>query len=58
MFFGFLSEISIHVIIYEVEARTEENIKKLMNNLNFTAEKAMEVLDVPKEDYDKFKAML
>ena len=43
------------------EARTEEkleNIKKLMNNLSFTAEKAMEVLDVPKEDYDKFKAML
>ncbi|SEA16733.1 hypothetical protein SAMN02910384_00928 [Pseudobutyrivibrio sp. ACV-2] len=43
------------------EARTEEkleNIKKLMNKLSLTAEKAMEVLDVPKEDYDKFKAML
>lgn len=43
------------------EARTEEkleNIKKLMNNLNLTVEQAMEALDVPKADYDKFKAML
>ena len=34
------------------------NIRKLMNNLCLTAEKAMEALDVPKEEYDKFKAML
>lgn len=44
-----------------IEGRTEEkleNIKKLMNNLNLTVEQAMEALDVPKADYDKFKAML
>ncbi len=44
-----------------IEGRTEEkleNIKKLMNNLNLTVEQAMEALDVPREDYDKFKAML
>ena len=43
------------------EGRIEEkleNIKKLMNNLNLTVEQAMEALDVPKADYDKFKAML
>ena len=38
--------------------KTGKNIKKLMKNLSFTAEKAMEALDVPKGDYDKFKAML
>ena len=44
-----------------IEGRTEEkiaNIKKLMNNLNLTSEQAMEALDVPKADYDKFKTML
>ncbi len=35
-----------------------ESIKKLMKNLSLSSEKAMELLDVPAEEYDKYKALL
>ncbi|HAL03280.1 MAG TPA: hypothetical protein DCP07_07965 [Lachnospiraceae bacterium] len=35
-----------------------ESIRALMNNLNFTAEQAMESLDIPKTEYSKYKSKL
>ncbi len=35
-----------------------ENISNLMQNLSLTAEKAMEALGIPAEEYDKYKALL
>lgn len=43
------------------EGRIEEkieNISNLMQNLSLTAEKAMEALGIPAEEYDKYKALL
>ena len=34
------------------------SIKGIMSNLEKTAEEAMDILNVPKEDYPKYKSML
>ena len=35
-----------------------ENIRNIMKNLKFTAEQAMEALDIPKSEYNKYMNML
>ena len=35
-----------------------EDVKKMMKNLKITAEKAMESLEIPKSDYDKYLSRL
>ena len=35
-----------------------EDIKKLMKNLSLSPEKAMDALEIPEAEYDKYKALL
>ena len=40
------------------EERRLEDIQNLMKNLSLTAEKAMEALNIPKAEYEKYKSLL